>query len=175
MLESIVSYLLLLALLSRLVASIAPEHASGSNEELQREEMHALRNLKPLIDYPKIMFWRPQKVGSSTILSLLLSFGYRNNILPRRKSSGTSFLCRKIAKCGLERIEGLNEVEMIEHMSQLSTPISQIDSIHEYLSKLRDFIKYGKSILSTSNKRVIYLTRTTLTSYIYILLLGGII
>eukprot|EP01041_Mallomonas_annulata_P005424 gene5424-10866_t len=42
-------------------------------------------NVKPV---PSIMFWRPQKVGSSTFLSLLVSFGFRYNALPRRKGSG---------------------------------------------------------------------------------------
>ena len=34
---------------------------------------------------PGIMFWRPQKVGSSTILSILVSYGFRYNAIPRRK------------------------------------------------------------------------------------------
>ena len=37
-------------------------------------------------DAENIMFWRPQKVGSSTLLSLLVSFGYRYNHLPREES-----------------------------------------------------------------------------------------
>ena len=45
------------------------------------------------------MFWRLQKVGSSTILSILLSYGYRNNILPKRKSPGFNRVCENIKKC----------------------------------------------------------------------------
>ena len=52
----------------------------GSPAEIRR-----LNNLKPLLNSSNIMFWRPQKVGSSTILSLLVSFGFRFNYLPRRK------------------------------------------------------------------------------------------
>ena len=47
----------------------------------------------------RIMFWRLQKVGSSTILSILLSYGYRNNILPKRKSPGFNRVCENIKKC----------------------------------------------------------------------------
>ena len=69
------------------------------------DEVRRLRHLQPLIDYPNIMFWRPQKVGSSTILSLLISFGYRYNILQRRRSIGSNFICRKIASCAYADME----------------------------------------------------------------------
>ena len=69
------------------------------SSHLTLEEMTRLREMNPLIEYPNIMFWRPQKVGSSTILSLLVSFGYRYNILQRRRSIGSNFICRKIASC----------------------------------------------------------------------------
>lgn len=72
---------------------------------LSLEEMTRLRQMKPLLDYPNIMFWRPQKVGSSTILSLLVSFGYRYNILQRRRSIGANFICRKIASCAYADME----------------------------------------------------------------------
>jgi hypothetical protein len=65
-------------------------------------EYQMLMSLKPLIEKPpNIQFWRPQKVGSSTILSLLVSFSFRYNILPKRKAS-QNLLCRKIAKCAVE-------------------------------------------------------------------------
>ena len=48
-------------------------------------EIHRLNSLKPLKKASNIMFWRPQKVGSSTLLSLLVSYGYRFNMIPRRK------------------------------------------------------------------------------------------
>ena len=57
---------------------------------------------------PAIIFWRPQKVGSSTILSLLVSYGYRYNILVRRKSAFNS-LCIKAARCALENYDTLKK------------------------------------------------------------------
>ena len=35
--------------------------------------------------YNQIMFWRPQKVGSSTIVSLFVSYAYRYNFIQKRK------------------------------------------------------------------------------------------
>ncbi len=52
---------------------------------------------------PYIMYWRPQKVGSSTILSILLSYGFRNNIVPRRKSNQQNQICAMIASCALHK------------------------------------------------------------------------
>eukprot|EP00605_Chrysophyceae_sp_TOSAG23-4_P002773 GSChrysophyteH1.ASY1.ANO1.3057.1 assembled CDS len=69
---------------------------------IDESEMKMLSGLRPLLpDHPRIMYWRPQKVGSSSILSLLTSFGYRYNLLPKRKGSQT-YMCRKMAKCSLE-------------------------------------------------------------------------
>eukprot|EP01039_Chlorochromonas_danica_P008786 gene8786-9688_t len=48
-----------------------------------------------------IMFWRLQKVGSSTLLSLLMSYAYRYDSLPRRKATANSF-CKVIAKCAYQ-------------------------------------------------------------------------
>lgn len=53
----------------------------------------------PCSEQERIMFWRLQKVGSSTILSILLSYGYRNNILPKRKLPGFKNVCENIRKC----------------------------------------------------------------------------
>ena len=72
--------------------------------ESTEKERKRLLKLKPLLESPNIMFWRPQKVGSSTVLSLLVSYGYRYNALPRRKASMNSF-CRHIAECVLEEID----------------------------------------------------------------------
>ena len=77
----------------------------ASKIRITREEITRLHTLKPLVDYPNIMFWRPQKVGSSTILSLLISFGFRNNILIRRKTPGYNYMCRKIALCAYETLQ----------------------------------------------------------------------
>ncbi len=55
-------------------------------------------------DIPYIMYWRPQKVGSSTILSILLSYGFRNNVVPRRKSNQQNQICAMIASCAINKI-----------------------------------------------------------------------
>lgn len=61
-------------------------------------DLAAVRNLQPLKSGYSIHYWRPQKVGSSTILALLLSYSYRYNFLPKRKA-GSNSLCRQIAQC----------------------------------------------------------------------------
>lgn len=77
-----------------------------------------------LSDPPYIMYWRPQKVGSSTILSLLTSYAFRYNILAKLRSS-QNYMCRKMAKCALEHLE-------LEHRN--ATGFSQ------YAKHLRDYI-----------------------------------
>lgn len=72
-----------------------------------QQETNMLRGLTPLKeqnDY--IVFWRPQKVGSSTLLSILMSYAYRYNTINKRKASPNSF-CRLIAQCALERDDNL--------------------------------------------------------------------
>ena len=54
-----------------------------------------------LMNQSAVMFWRPQKVGSSTIMSLLISFGYRYNVLTRKRSPVTNSVCLKMAACAL--------------------------------------------------------------------------
>ena len=56
------------------------------------------RYAPPLMESPPIMLWRLQKVGSSTLLSILLSYAFRYNILPRRKYAKNS-LCKKVESC----------------------------------------------------------------------------
>jgi hypothetical protein len=53
------------------------------------------------------MFWRPQKVGSSTVLSILISKGWRYNLLPRRKGSNNG-LCIKMAQCFYDNLDNDN-------------------------------------------------------------------
>jgi hypothetical protein len=43
----------------------------------EKDEKGLLNSLMPLKNEANIMFWRPQKVGSSTMLSLLISYGFR--------------------------------------------------------------------------------------------------
>lgn len=45
-----------------------------------------------------IMLWRPQKVGSSTLLSVFISHGFRYNSFPRAKLGRKSF-CMKMLVC----------------------------------------------------------------------------
>lgn len=63
-------------------------------------DLKAVEDLKPLKKGENVFFWRPQKVGSSTLLSILMSYGYRYNFLPKRKSASNAF-CRRFAKCAI--------------------------------------------------------------------------
>jgi hypothetical protein len=65
-------------------------------------DIPVVEKLLPLKEGDYIMYWRPQKVGSSTLLAMLMSYSYRYNYLPRRKSSINQF-CRNIAKCAISR------------------------------------------------------------------------
>ena len=83
-------YLLLSALVHLIVCEV-----DRYPSEMEMDIFRKLESIKT--NNPRIMFWRPQKVGSSTLLSLLVSYGYRYNYLPRRKASMNS-LCKEIAK-----------------------------------------------------------------------------
>jgi hypothetical protein len=61
-------------------------------------ETNHLLKLIPLKNESYIMFWRPQKVGSSTILSFLISYAYRYNLLSKRRGFANSF-CLKMMVC----------------------------------------------------------------------------
>jgi hypothetical protein len=89
-------------------------HASGGKGSNQLvDDIEASRNVVHYLPTSKyIMFWRPQKVGSSTILSILISFGFRYNVLPRPKMFKNSF-CVKIAKCASEDLRYSNYSEVI--------------------------------------------------------------
>lgn len=82
----------------------------GSNDRQLRAapptaaEILATRKMKPLkVNNEYIMFWRPQKVGSSTILSILMSYAYRYNVLPRRKTVNNAF-CKMIGYCATKNL-----------------------------------------------------------------------
>jgi hypothetical protein len=81
-------YFLLLVLFVSCVLSEKPGH---------KKDLEYALSVKPLKDAPNVFFWRPQKVGSSTMLSVLMSYGFRYNFLPRRKGAMNSY-CRRIAK-----------------------------------------------------------------------------
>lgn len=75
------------------------------------QDLSVVKKLKPLInDGPYIHFWRPQKVGSSTILAILLSYSYRYNYLPKRKA-GANALCREIAQCAISKKSQLHNAD----------------------------------------------------------------
>jgi hypothetical protein len=67
---------------------------------LNDRDSRALQGLQPLREGDNIMFWRLQKVGSSTLLSILLSYGFRYQFLPRRKAAANSF-CRVLGSAAL--------------------------------------------------------------------------
>jgi len=75
-------------------------HSRRLTDEAEFKLLGALAKQPLRNNQSLIMFWRPQKVGSSTILSILMSFGYRYNLMPRRKDAANSF-CSKIAQCAL--------------------------------------------------------------------------
>jgi hypothetical protein len=56
-------------------------------------------SLSPRGEDDVVMFWRPQKVGSSTFLALLMSHAFRTNKFPRKKGYGANNFCRRIAFC----------------------------------------------------------------------------
>lgn len=76
-----------------------------------------------------VMFWRPQKVGSSTVLSLLTSFGYRYNAPPRRKSPVVNSLCIRMARCALHDLRNggsvTDSVDVAELLRYLEGYISR--------------------------------------------------
>lgn len=72
-----------------------------------KAEIDKINEMLPIIPEGRIFFWRPQKVGSSTILSLLLSYSFRYNIMSRRKGAQNSF-CLKIADCINQRKFSVN-------------------------------------------------------------------
>jgi hypothetical protein len=76
---------------------------NGQENLLTMTSEHSLAGFSDNINSNRstVMFWRPQKVGSSTVLSLLTSFGYRYNAPPRRKSPVVNSLCLRMARCAL--------------------------------------------------------------------------
>jgi len=99
----ILTILMLILLINSINSNQIKNHLN--QDEKDKLEFQLLRSLEP-IDYNSsrinyVMFWRPQKVGSSTILSILTSYGYRFNKLSRRKGIMNS-LCKKIAQCFIE-------------------------------------------------------------------------
>ena len=121
------------AIIREVAARDVLDQAYGQYGDFQRQTRNlrvlnnpaALQEMKVLKDTENIMFWRPQKVGSSTLLSLLVSYGFRYNHLPRRKAYMNSF-CTSIASTAtmLMRKNGifLNEKEskLMDYLSKYS-------------------------------------------------------
>lgn len=80
-------------------------HNRRMSEDSEIKLLETFSRQPLLVNHSQIMFWRPQKVGSSTILSFLMSFGYRYNLMPRRKDAANSF-CSKIAQCAFGLLTG---------------------------------------------------------------------
>ena len=96
------------------------------------KEITLADSLEPL---PKnisfIMYWRPQKVGSSTLLGLLTSYGFRYNIIPRRKS-GFNLFCIKIAACALENFDTVRKMVSENNDKSIDSELSRQRLISYY-------------------------------------------
>lgn len=101
------------------------------------KDMRVVDKLVPVHDSePAIIFWRPQKVGSSTILSLLVSYGYRYNILVRRKSAFNS-MCIKAAKCAL------NDYAAVTKILEAENGVFSSHTLKTHLTKYVEERMYG--------------------------------
>ena len=97
---------------------------------------------------PYIMFWRPQKVGSSTIESILVSYAYRHYLLPRLRSEGmrnSNILCSMIALCGLAKAD--QEKSYAEHREELKDVILMMMSTNSLSDKHARNIDRNDAIL----------------------------
>jgi hypothetical protein len=89
---------------------------SGGNRGARKmpRDFKIIEDLRQIhLNQSAIMFWRPQKVGSSTVLSLLTSYGYRYNALPRRKTPLINSLCIKMARCALIEIDSPENAQLL--------------------------------------------------------------
>ena len=87
-----------LLLLIFIIITTISQVQMGSALAQAKRETERLLNIEINYNSTYIMFWRPQKVGSSTIVMLLLSYFYRNNIIQKRRGFSNS-LCVKMLKC----------------------------------------------------------------------------
>lgn len=83
----------------------------------ERDHIKMLMTMTP-IKYANdfVIFWRPQKVGSSTILSILISHAFRYNIIPKRHMMKNSF-CIDIANCGAAKNISSNSISLKKTLS----------------------------------------------------------
>lgn len=90
-------------------------------------DMKVIEDLQQIhLNQSSIMFWRPQKVGSSTVLSLLTSYGYRFNAPPRRKTPLINSMCIKMAQCALSEMEYAdNSLSVSSNSTELRTYLNR--------------------------------------------------
>lgn len=120
-------------------------------EEIER--LNQLKRIKPLDSF--IMFWRPQKVGSSTLLSLLLSYAYRYNLAPRTRGQSTSFRS-KILSCAYNNPNSLLSSDERMSLSQqlrsyhdrtTSKRNQLIESLNYYMSVYHELCNYRHDLI----------------------------
>ena len=116
--------------------------------EINRQKHHGPLNAPTeiLMNQSAVMFWRPQKVGSSTIMSLLISFGYRYNVLTRRRSPITNSVCIKMAACALHAsnssVGGFNSGQSV---TELQTYLQEYLDRRSYAHPQNGKMKPGSS------------------------------
>ncbi len=119
---------------------LASPHEYPENAVL-KADLKALKGLFPLKDVHSIMFWRLQKVGSSTMLSILMSYGYRYNLIPKRKSNSNAF-CRVLGSTMLAAYGAMKNEENISNMSAFvpATTLGRPQELHAFAqSNTKDF------------------------------------
>lgn len=62
------------------------------------------------------MFWRPNKVGSTTVGQLFVSYAFRNKQFPLRAST-LNYLCRKVAVCAFEHGKNVEKERLSQYIS----------------------------------------------------------
>jgi hypothetical protein len=97
--------------------------AAESSKLLLKQDIEIVKHLKPLIDHERVFFWRPQKVGSSSLLSILLSFSFRYNVIQRR-SEDSNGLCTKLGTCAIKDNPGNRTIlGIVNHAYQRPTDL----------------------------------------------------
>lgn len=117
------------------------DEAIASNPRLG--DVPVVAKMKPLFPGDYVMFWRLQKVGSSTILSILMSYAYRYHFLPRRRSRSNSF-CSMIGKCAVNH--PLYHTEAGRSISAQPKSNRRTGSSAEFMEKLAQSIRYKISL-----------------------------
>jgi len=99
-----------------LLLVLAACSVAGQNKHSEWYAQQHQRNSEAVTgEQDVIMFWRPQKVGSSTLLSILMGYAFRMRRFPRTKARGSNLFCRKIAKCALENFNAVVRDMPIEY------------------------------------------------------------